>query len=98
MTAPNRDELTAAASRWKANDYDEMLFLLPVNKGQNKIPFSLRRHNDCVLLADAYLATQAADELFRLRDENERMKRGEFICSKCGLRHDSDESNQPVDF
>lgn len=31
-------------------------------------------------------------EIFRLRAENERMKRGEFICSKCGLRKDSERS------
>lgn len=42
--------------------------------------------------------TQVRAALARLRDENAAMKRGEFICTKCGLRHDSDESNQVVDF
>lgn len=31
-------------------------------------------------------------------DELAALKRGEFICTKCGLRKDSDESNQAVDF
>ena len=31
-------------------------------------------------------------EIFRLRAENEQLKRGEFICQKCGLRKDSKRS------
>ena len=40
------------------------------------------------------LARQLERELVELRSEHEALKRGEFICRKCGLRKDADASKE----
>jgi hypothetical protein len=34
------------------------------------------------------------DEYEKLRAENERLKRGEFICQRCGLRKDGEQRTE----
>ena len=38
--------------------------------------------------------TKCENEYEQLRAENERLKRGEFICQRCGLRKDSEQSTE----
>ncbi len=43
-------------------------------------------------IAEKAARVELEQECNDLREENERLKRGEFICQRCGLRKDSERS------
>lgn len=90
MTEPTRDELKAAAERWRANDYDEFTFLLvalqdaddgglvsPARTVLGKAIAAARAQQQVDSLIDEPIRLtmgQAAGEIARLRAENEKLK------------------------